>query len=140
MDMRRAESVVNANTADLPPASTAALDHVLTIVRFYPYGRGRAFLQLEDLPLRHFFKLSPHRRAKIEAFQVRQFYNSHLSIGLCSKLPSILHNVYNRWMQIAIPKMVGEGFILMRHLVSGMWSDSSNASSDSDSENEDEDY
>jgi len=50
MEMRRAESVVNANTAALPPASTAALDHVLTIVRFYPYGRGRAFLQLEDSP------------------------------------------------------------------------------------------
>jgi hypothetical protein len=42
-------------------------------------------------------------------------------------------------MQIVIPKMVDEGFILMRHLVSSTWSDSSSASADSDSEDEDED-
>jgi hypothetical protein len=73
MDMRRAESVVNAITADLPPACTAALDHVLTIVRFCPCGRGRAFLQFEDLPLSH-SSYSPHRAApKSKRFKYANF-------------------------------------------------------------------
>ncbi|KAF8241389.1 hypothetical protein K440DRAFT_628560 [Wilcoxina mikolae CBS 423.85] len=123
----------------LPPATIAALDHLLTIVRSVPFGRGRASLQLEDFPISHFYKLSALRSAEIEAFHVREFYNSRSSVGVFSELPSVVHNVCNGWMQIAIPKMLEQGFILMRHLVSSTGSDSSSASSDSEPEDDGED-